>query len=246
MSCELRRQASIGGLAALAVLAAVVIGYAGIPGSGGVISACYNTGPNPSGLLRVIDAEAGAKCGRNEILLTFNQAGPQGPKGDKGDPGTNGTNGIDGTNGTDGADGAPGAAGPAGPAGISTATFAFATPDLWLPNEFVKVASKNLPEGSWVVFGTATIRSFIPTGSDLIRNASCELRNGANFIGGATDRRRTPTFDRTIVALSMNGGAQIPAGGGEVSLWCSYQGDAVANGALEQGMMMILQIGGFS
>jgi hypothetical protein len=40
--------------------------------------------------------------------------------------------------------------------------------------------------------------------------------------------------------LSMNGGAQIPAGGGEVSLWCSNQWASFFS-----GQIMIMQVGGF-
>jgi hypothetical protein len=67
------------------VLVAVVAGvaYAAIPGSNGVISACYAKG----GDLRVIDGEAGAQCKTGEIALNWNQIGPQGPAGPKGDPG---------------------------------------------------------------------------------------------------------------------------------------------------------------
>ena len=40
------------------------VALATIPGSGGAISACYNTGSNPSGQLRVIDADAGVTCSK--------------------------------------------------------------------------------------------------------------------------------------------------------------------------------------
>jgi hypothetical protein len=43
-----------------------------------------------------------------------------------------------------------------------------------------------------------------------------------NFIGGATDRRETPSGQQTKMSLSMNGGAQVPAGG-DVRLWCRVQ-----------------------
>ena len=68
--------------AALFAAAAAGAAYATIPDGGGVIHACYNAGSNPSGNLRVIDSEAGAKCSKNEKALDWNQ---QGIKGDKGD-----------------------------------------------------------------------------------------------------------------------------------------------------------------
>lgn len=45
-----------------------------------------------------------------------------------------------------------------------------------------------------------------------------------------------------VRSLSLNGRAAVPAGGGEVSLWCNSQFDDVVKGA----QMMIMQFGGFS
>jgi Collagen triple helix repeat (20 copies) len=238
MTNNLRRKCSIRALAALAVVGAVGIGYAGIPASNGVISGCYNLERDDPGTLRIIDAEAGAKCGKREKLLTFNQTGPQGPKGDKGDPGLNGINGVNG------APGPAGLQGPPGPAGISTVTFAFGS-SITLPitdsDAFVKVASKLLPRGSWAIVATANITNS-QISRDFNSDTACELRNGAGFIGGARDRRVTPEGEFSMVSLTMNGGAQIPPGGGEVSLWCSRQD----GGVLENAQMMIMQVGGFS
>lgn len=73
-------------LAALAALAgATSIALATIPGANGVISGCYN---KASGLLRVVDAEAGESCGAAEQAIQWNQTGPQGPPGPAGAPGT--------------------------------------------------------------------------------------------------------------------------------------------------------------
>jgi hypothetical protein len=54
------------------------VAYATIPASGGTISACYD---DRTGVLSVIDAEAGATCGRRQKPLSWNERGP------KGDPG---------------------------------------------------------------------------------------------------------------------------------------------------------------
>jgi len=76
-----------------AAFAAGGIAYAAIPDSSGIIHGCYNTGSNPSGQLRVIDAASGGKCSKNESALNWNQQGPTGPQGPvgpqgpKGDPG---------------------------------------------------------------------------------------------------------------------------------------------------------------
>jgi hypothetical protein len=79
-------------LAALAVAVAAIagIGYAGIPGQGGVISACKDA----KGSLKVIDAEAGQTCNSNQQLLTWNQQGQPGPQGL---PGVSGWEIVDGS-----------------------------------------------------------------------------------------------------------------------------------------------------
>ena len=66
-------------LAALAVAIAAIagVGYAAIPGSNGVISACKDS----KGALKVIDAEAGQTCNANQQPLSWNQEGPAGPQG---------------------------------------------------------------------------------------------------------------------------------------------------------------------
>lgn len=101
------------------------VAYAAIPGAGGVIHACYNTNPNAYGALRVIDADAGASCSKNETAVSFNQTGPQGPKGDKGekgdaclptDPACRGPQGLQGPQGIQGPQGRKGDQGDVGPA----------------------------------------------------------------------------------------------------------------------------------
>ena len=243
-----------GGIAVVGIVmlvGSVAVSYAAIPATNGVITACYNMSGNPSGAMRVIDAEAGAKCSKNEKTLTFNQTGPQGPQGIQGLPGepgadgTDGINGTDGTNGvdgTDGTDGAPGAPGPAGPAGISTATFAISSNVTLNEVGFTKVTGKTLPMGSWVVVATANISSVTPFDGDVINTLNCELRSGANVIGYAIDRRVIPDADTVDSALAMNGGTAVPDGGIEVSLWCASQ----LGGERAAGQLMFLQIGGFS
>nr|MDQ4041696.1 hypothetical protein [Actinomycetota bacterium] len=50
------------------------LAIASIPGNDGTISGCYD---NRSGILRVIDAEAGGSCRTSETPLTWSQTGPQ-------------------------------------------------------------------------------------------------------------------------------------------------------------------------
>ena len=63
---------------ASAALLAVNIAVAGIPGGDGKISGCYE---KHSGLLRVIDAEAGRTCFAIERAITWSQRGPAGATG---------------------------------------------------------------------------------------------------------------------------------------------------------------------
>ena len=72
----------LGGLALIVATSGVAM--AAIPSSDGVITGCYNAGSRPSGQLRLIDAEAGTECGRNERLVTWSQEGPAGADGDDG------------------------------------------------------------------------------------------------------------------------------------------------------------------
>jgi hypothetical protein len=82
------------GAAAALVAGIGGVAFGAIPGSGGVINGCYL---KQTGILRVIDAEAGKKCLSFETPISWNQqgvkgdpglAGAKGDKGDKGDPGT--------------------------------------------------------------------------------------------------------------------------------------------------------------
>lgn len=248
----LTRPGGVSLLAVLAVMIAVGVSYAAIPGDGGVIHSCYKSG---AGDLRVIDVQAGEECRRNETALSFNQTGPQGPQGPQGAEGPQGPQGPEGQTGPEGpkgdkgdtgspgAPGAPGAPGPPGPAGgASTATFAGTAFKELDAGVFVKVLSKQLPEGSWAV--TGTVNTTLADGSydsDRTLSVECQLRNGNGFIGGADVRQSIPEGQFARESLSMNGGAQVPPGGGEVSLWCRSQFGENAN-----AQMMMIKVGGFS
>src|SRR5262249_38322008 len=159
-----------------ALVASVGVGYAAIPSADGVIHACYNGKSNPVGMLRVIDAEAGAQCAKSEKLLSFNQTGPQGPAGPTGPQGPAGLQGEPGPVGPTGPAGATGPQGEPGPAGNSTATFAFTTQKVDLdPEALTKVLSKNLPAGSWAIVVTANIMPASPFDADSVNTTSCQL-----------------------------------------------------------------------
>jgi len=111
---------------------------------------------------------------------------------------------------------------------------------------FVKIASKILPEGSWAVFGIANMTALNGTFAphrNTLGDAHCQLRSGNFFIGGATSRELL-SEDDTIGkrSLSMFGGAIVPSGGGEVSLWCFSQFGG--NETVENALIMAVSLGG--
>jgi hypothetical protein len=76
------------------VLAGTTVALASIPSADGTIHGCRAT---KGGSLRVIDADAGQTCGKDEAALTWNQTGPQGPAGPEGPQGPAGPPGPAGT-----------------------------------------------------------------------------------------------------------------------------------------------------
>jgi hypothetical protein len=127
-----------------------------------------------------------------------------------------------------------------------TTTATFAGPAGSVPlngTTFTKVAAKTLPAGSYAIAATVNMHSHFPFMNDVVQETVCDLRNGGGFIGGATDRRVVKEDDNIKVSLSMNGGAQVPAGGGEVSMWCLARG---VSGDADYGQMMIIRLDGFS
>jgi hypothetical protein len=145
------------GLIAL-VVAVSGAAYAAIPSADGVIHSCYNASSNPSGQLRVIDAESGARCGKNEKALNFNQTGPQGPKGDTGPQGPQGPTGATGATGPQGE---TGATGPAGPAGTSDVYIKEDPNGVFAHDAHVNShTTLDLPAGSYLISGKAVIGNF--------------------------------------------------------------------------------------
>jgi hypothetical protein len=170
----LRRPGTALGFIAL-VVAASGAAYAAIPSADGVIHGCYNATSNPSGALRVIDAEAGAKCAKNEKPLDFNQRGPKGDTGPQGPQGIQGPQGEQGPKGDTGATGATGATGPAGPAGSS---------DVYIRRDRDGVSASDahanshttvdVPAGSYLISGKA----IVDTNDGSPQFADCHLSTG--------------------------------------------------------------------
>lgn len=87
----------IAGVAVGVLVSGTAVAVASIPDSAsGQISGCYSS---KNGALRIIDAEAGRKCSNGEVLLQWNQRGPQGPEGPRGPEGSQGPEGPQGPSG---------------------------------------------------------------------------------------------------------------------------------------------------
>jgi len=100
------------------------VAVASIPNSSsGVISGCYDV---KTGVLRVINTEAGATCSaKSETSLLWNAQGPKGDAGLTGATGPTGATGAQGPAGPQGVPGQQGATGPQGAAGAPGGTIGF-------------------------------------------------------------------------------------------------------------------------
>lgn len=216
-----------------------IIAYASIPDSNGVIYGCYK---KSGGTLRVIDHPAQQCDARAEVLLSWNQTGPQGPAGPTGPMRPAGPTGATGPQGPQGETGPAGPTGPAGQAGgITSATFLY-LPSTDIPaGGFNKIASKTLPAGNWAAI--ATVEIYASSIEDFLFSPVCQLRSGDTVIGGASaeDWHIHETVQKDSysqeASLPINGLASLPSGG-EVSVWCgnSEEGHATAQ-------VIFLQVG---
>lgn len=230
-----------------------------IPDAQGEVHACVDYSTQPStprspavergdGSIRIV--EGVAQCSSTEMPLTWNQEGPQGPIGPTGPQGPQGPQGTTGATGATGAQGPAGPAGPggsAGPAGISGARFFFWTdPQAIIGSAYVKIGSTTLAQGNYVAFADVRVLDATVTEDN---NVTCELRLGTGVIGSMS-AGMPETYDEFQAGngdqgnLTVTGGAAVPAGGAEVSVWCRASG-LDDNFVLYGGHAMVVQIGGF-
>jgi hypothetical protein len=126
LGLHLARRTSVRGGVVIAAVTSMTLlssgtALAAIPDSNtGVFSACFVT---KSGAVRIIDAQAGAKCDpKTELLITWNTKGQKGDTGAAGAQGVKGDTGAVGPAGVKGDTGAVGATGATGPQGATGAT----------------------------------------------------------------------------------------------------------------------------
>jgi hypothetical protein len=175
-----RRRLAIGGVVATLAVSATSLALAAIPDSNtGVITGCHN---QLTGVLRVIDAQAGAKCLLGEKQLTWNQTGPQGPQGVQGPAGPQGPAGAQGAQGPaglQGPQGAPGPAGLAGPAGPEGPAGPTAT---------TVHRVTNVAPGFQLVRGTTvSAEASCPAGKVLLGGGGKALVRDMNYLGETTN-----------------------------------------------------------
>lgn len=194
-----------------------------------MIHSCYNASSNPSGQLRVIDTEAGAKCAKNERPLDFNQQGPKGdtgPQGPQGEKGDTGATGPKGDTGATGAQGPKGDTGAQGPAGVSAAyrTRASGVPIISDYSRY-RVVSRFLPAGSYSLHARSTL--YPATTSAVLTKGSyyCALYAGQNELdqAGEYDATYTGTGGTNVSLLSV---VNFPAGG-TVEVGCATKADGI-------------------
>lgn len=238
-------------LAMTAVIALSGIAAATIP-TNNVIDACY---ARSGGNLRVIDSTV-TKCSKTETSLAWNvqgvkgdkgdpgATGPQGPQGPAGAQGPQGPAGATGETGAAGATGATGATGPAGPSVLANVTYVAS--HTWTSGAMEKVLGKNLPEGMYAFTATVELAT---AGYSTFWSMRCELRDGATVLGGSGANLSADNIDElnsdveTVTSasntLTLTGTRAVGAGGTEVSIWCSNDGQ-IMRGA----QLMTLKIAG--
>ena len=222
-------------LGAVLVFAGIALGA--IPGTGGVISACYD---KQSGQTRIYDAAAGVPkgCGKTEAAISWNQ---QGPKGDKGDTGPQGPAGPLGPTGPAGVTGPVGPAGPAGPTGPAGGVRAFAaTSDgIALAGE-TEVLGIAPPAARYLVFATVDLAN---QDSDSHSSASCELRYPGGLIyesDGYGLAANTNAGSKESVSMA---GWIFDSGGGEIQLSCT---ELQADVDVTEASLTLIQVASFS
>jgi len=112
---------------------------------------------------------------------------------------------------------------------------------------YEKMLGKSLGEGMYAFIGTVELSGnyYQDTGELIVR---CELRDGSTILGGAgsiIDVGENSGFageDDVRQTLNVTGTRAVPAGGTEVSIWCSNTGSP--EGRMHGAQLMTLKIAG--
>lgn len=140
----LTRRAAVAGAVLAAVAGGGSVALASSSSSANVYQGCLN---HDGKLYRVkVNPQQPLRCYGHDMVISWNQTGPQGAVGTPGAPGPIGTPGAQGPMGSPGAKGPQGATGPAGPAGPGGP--AGATGPSGLANVTVVSQTVNQPSGT--------------------------------------------------------------------------------------------------
>jgi hypothetical protein len=220
----------------LGILMAVGVGSAAIPSSNGIIHSCYNASSNPSGQLRVINAEAGAKCSKIEKALNFNQTGPQGPQGPQG---LQGPQGERGPAGATGATGSPGPSGPAGPAGLaggvtdSYGSSALGSVPILSDGADHVIRSRLVPAGNYAIFATGVAED-----RDHDSSTGCKIKAAGTAVAESVAETEAGGGS-SWESVSIVGQAALPDGG-SIEFACNTSDDGVS---VWDGSLVVLKVG---
>lgn len=237
--------------AGVALMVGGGVAVASIPSPDGTITACVKK-------KNEYFPQNGA-CSSGWQAVRWNVQGPrglqgipglQGEKGETGAKGEAGADGATGPAGPPGADGSPGPAGPAGPAGppgTSVAKFAGTDDLVEIDDAFTKVMTLALAEGAWAV--QASIYALVDL-NGVVAEIYCELRNGGTYIGEGHLGSQIGSVDdpggTLWASIPIYGGAAVPAGGGDVTVWCRDGDSGDEDRVLvRKGLVMAIQVGGF-
>jgi len=246
----LRRSRFPAALAVATLIATSTIVSAAIPGTGGVISACYD---KQSGLLRVMDAAGGVpkSCVKTENALSWNQQGPKGDQGNTGPQGPQGPQGPTGATGPTGPTGATGATGPTGPTGPqgpagegSAVRIVFQGSHHFEGGTYEEISHIDLPEGTYALTARIELRGAWNTvnGSGTMW-VGCELRDGTTSIGG-TESNQDTDLAHPMQSLAVVSVATAPQDGKTITLWCFNDGTDSGSLGGHGADIMAIKVGG--
>ncbi len=247
--CVPRRRLILAGAAALATVGVSGFAVGAIPDTDtGVVSGCY---ARATGVLRVVDGERGARCGRGERSISWNRrglagrrgaVGDVGPEGDRGAAGAAGERGAQGPPGPPGAAGATGPQGPAGTQGLNGAqgpqgppgpatqaaghqsSLGGGTVAAYHP-AWTTLATLALPAGAYLVLGSTTIAVQNGRNADNVVVAGqvfCHLRGPSGEFGSTFELALSGSSELMSTTGSISGSGFVNlAAPGSVELECA-------------------------
>jgi Collagen triple helix repeat (20 copies) len=150
-----RRVLTVGAIVATVAGGGAAAALATAGGASNVYEGCLRHGIGT--IYRVeLNPSTPPTCGRHDMLITWNQTGPQGAMGLAGPQGPAGPQGAIGPAGPAGTQGATGPAGPAGPSGLTALTVS-SSASISIPNESAVADAHACPTGDVATGGGDTM-----------------------------------------------------------------------------------------